>query len=128
MTRVRSPALCQTLPSFARDISLILAYICYSFATFSGMQGAAMQFLVVKDYAELAALLHKGSSAASFAAGCAGTAPDARAALTTTRYAAIVPDLGLLDEDGLVLRRELRARTDASPVLGLTQKKSGPSR
>jgi DNA-binding response OmpR family regulator len=84
------------------------------------MQGAAMRLLVVEDNAELATLLAKGLSAAGFAADCVGTAQDARDALATTRYAAIVLDLGLPDEDGLVLLRELRVRTDATPVLVLT--------
>ena len=40
--------------------------------------------------------------------------------LATTNYAAVVLDLGLPDEDGLVLLREVRHRGDATPILVLT--------
>jgi two-component system response regulator TctD len=79
-----------------------------------------MRLLVVEDNDELAQLVTKGLAAAGFAADVVATAADARAALATTRYAAVVLDLGLPDEDGLSVLRALRARADGTPVLVLT--------
>lgn len=79
-----------------------------------------MRLLVVEDNRELAELLTKGLGAAGLAADVVTTAQDARDALATMRYAAIVLDLGLPDEDGLGVLRELRARHDTTPVLVLT--------
>lgn len=79
-----------------------------------------MRLLVVEDNEELAELLTKGLGAAGFAADVVANAQDARAVLATTRYAAIVLDLGLPDEDGLGVLRALRGRQDATPVLVLT--------
>src|SRR6266849_7070557 len=47
-------------------------------------------------------------------------AAEARTVLTTTRYAALVLDLGLPDGDGLAILREIRERKDPIPVLVLT--------
>lgn len=79
-----------------------------------------MRLLVVEDNADLAELLSKGLDGAGFASDVVATAADARAALATTRFAALVLDLGLPDDDGLAVLRELRARKDATPVLVLT--------
>jgi len=49
-----------------------------------------------------------------------GTVADALHVLATMKYAAIVLDLGLPDEDGLSLLREIRHRHDTTPVLVLT--------
>src|SRR5205807_8322362 len=48
------------------------------------------------------------------------TVGDALHVLATMKYAAIVLDLGLPDEDGLTLLREIRRKGDATPVLVLT--------
>jgi DNA-binding response OmpR family regulator len=79
-----------------------------------------MRLLVVEDNEELAGLLRTGLEAAGFAADLVANAGDARAVIASTRYAAVVLDLGLPDEDGLTVLRELRAREDATPVLVLT--------
>jgi DNA-binding response OmpR family regulator len=79
-----------------------------------------MRLLLVEDNEELATLVGKGLDAAGFASDVVATAADARAVLATTRYAAVVLDLGLPDEDGLAVLGELRARADATPVLVLT--------
>jgi DNA-binding response OmpR family regulator len=76
--------------------------------------------LVVEDNDELARLIAGGLADAGFPADRMGTAADARQALTSTRYAAIVLDLGLPDADGLTLLREVRLRHDPVPVLVLT--------
>jgi DNA-binding response OmpR family regulator len=79
-----------------------------------------MRLLVVEDNLELAELLRKGLAAAGLVADVVNAAADAGTALATTRFAAIVLDLGLPDGDGLSLLRELRERKDATPVLVLT--------
>lgn len=79
-----------------------------------------MRLLVVEDNNELSQLLLKGLAAAGFAADAVTTAGEARAAVATTRYAAVVLDLGLPDGDGLAVLRDLRERKDATPVLVLT--------
>ena len=80
----------------------------------------AMRLLLVEDNKELAALVAKGLDGAGFASDVVATAADARAVLATTRYAAVVLDLGLPDDDGLAVLGDLRARADATPVLVLT--------
>jgi DNA-binding response OmpR family regulator len=79
-----------------------------------------MRLLVVEDNEALAELLTKGFNTAGFATDVVTSARDAREGLAMTRYAAIVLDLGLPDEDGLAVLRDLRARQDATPVLVLT--------
>jgi two-component system response regulator TctD len=58
--------------------------------------------------------------AESFAVDQAGTAEEANEALASTRYAAVVLDLGLPDKDGSTVLREMRARRNSTPVLLLT--------
>jgi len=79
-----------------------------------------MRLLVVEDNEQLAQLLSKGLRAAGYEADLLTTAGEARAALTTARYAALILDLGLPDEDGLTVLREIRHRKDPIPVLVLT--------
>jgi DNA-binding response OmpR family regulator len=79
-----------------------------------------MRLLVVEDNQALAELLAKGLNSAGFATDIVASARDARQVLAMTRYAAVVLDLGLPDEDGLMVLRELRSQEDATPVLVLT--------
>lgn len=79
-----------------------------------------MRLLVVEDNVQLGQFLAKGLSASGFAVDSIETATDAREALATSRYAAIILDLGLPDDDGLSVLRELRRRKDSTPVLVLT--------
>ena len=79
-----------------------------------------MRLLLVEDNDELAQLLTQGLRAEGYDIDLLTTAAEARAAVTTTRYAALVLDLGLPDEDGLAVLRELRQRKDPLPVLVLT--------
>ena len=79
-----------------------------------------MRVLLVEDNSELVALLRKGLGQAGLAADTVGTVADALHVLSTIRYVAIVLDLGLPDEDGLTLLRDLRRRGDSTPVLVLT--------
>jgi two-component system response regulator TctD len=79
-----------------------------------------MRLLVVEDNDELAQLLAKGLQSAGFDVDLLGTAGEAQSVLTTTRYAALILDLGLPDGDGLSILRELRHRNDPIPILVLT--------
>ena len=79
-----------------------------------------MRLAVVEDNPELAQLLTQGLKAERYDTDLFTTAADARAALSTTRYAALILDLGLPDGDGLAILREIRQRSDPLPVLVLT--------
>jgi DNA-binding response OmpR family regulator len=79
-----------------------------------------MRLLVVEDNEQLAQLLAKGLGDAGYAADVAATASEARSVLTMTRYAALILDLGLPDDDGLAILREVRDRKNPIPVLVLT--------
>src|ERR1700726_2506164 len=79
-----------------------------------------MRLLVVEDNAQLSQLLAKGLQMAGYETDILATAAEARTALLTTSYAALILDLGLPDGDGLSILRELRHRKDPIPVLVLT--------
>ena len=79
-----------------------------------------MRVLLVEDSTELVSLLKKGLSRGGIEADSVGTAGDASHAIAAMTYAAVVLDLGLPDEDGISLLRDLRRRGDATPVLVLT--------
>jgi DNA-binding response OmpR family regulator len=79
-----------------------------------------MRLLLVEDNPRLAALTRKQLQEAGFAVDAVGELGDAEAALATTRFDAVILDLGLPDGDGGALLKQLRARRDATPVLVLT--------
>jgi DNA-binding response OmpR family regulator len=79
-----------------------------------------MRILVIEDNDDLAQLLAKGLQSSGFEVDLLGSAIVGREALATTRYAALILDLGLPDGDGLSILRELRHRKDPIPVLVLT--------
>ncbi len=79
-----------------------------------------MRVLIVEDNSELVALVTKGLAQSGLAADSVGTVGDATHVLATMHYAAIVLDLGLPDDDGINLLRDLRRRGDSTPVLVLT--------
>lgn len=79
-----------------------------------------MRLLIVEDNNDLAELLSARLESAGFAADRAATAGDARILTETRAYAAIILDLGLPDDDGLTVLRDLRGRLNATPVLILT--------
>jgi DNA-binding response OmpR family regulator len=83
-----------------------------------------MRLLLVEDNARLSALLTKGLGGAGFETDVVPTASDAYEAAMGTGYSAIVLDLGLPDDDGLNVLRELRRREIATPVLILTARSS----
>jgi two-component system response regulator TctD len=79
-----------------------------------------MRVLLVEDNDELVSLLVKGLARSGFSADAVANAGDAAHSLAAMRYAAIVLDLGLPDEDGLSLLRSIRGRGDSTPFLVLT--------
>jgi two-component system response regulator TctD len=79
-----------------------------------------MRVLIVEDNAELVSLVVKGLAQSGLAADSVGTVADALHVISTMKYAAIVLDLGLPDDDGLALLRDMRRRGDSTPVLVLT--------
>jgi DNA-binding response OmpR family regulator len=79
-----------------------------------------MRLLVIEDNTKLAELLEKGLRRAGYDTDLLTTAAEASAAISTTRYAAAILDLGLPDEDGLSVLRDIRHRGDPLPVLVLT--------
>ena len=76
--------------------------------------------LLVEDNPELVSLLVKGLGQGGLSADSVGTVGDALHVLSTMKYAAVVLDLGLPDDDGLALLRDMRRKADATPVLVLT--------
>jgi DNA-binding response OmpR family regulator len=79
-----------------------------------------MRLAVVEDNPELARLLAQGLEAEGYETDLMSTVAEARAALATTRYAALILDLGLPDGDGLSILREIRQSKDPLPILVLT--------
>jgi DNA-binding response OmpR family regulator len=79
-----------------------------------------MRLAVVEDNPELAQLLTRGLKAEGYETDLMTTVAEARAAVSTTRYAALILDLGLPDGDGLSILREIRQGKDPLPVLVLT--------
>src|SRR5262245_31635204 len=79
-----------------------------------------MRVLLGEDNQELVSLLTKGLAQGGLSADSVGTVADAMHVLVTMKYAAIVLDLGLPDDDGLTLLRDMRRKGDSTPVLVLT--------
>lgn len=79
-----------------------------------------MRVLLVEDNDELVSLLVKGLARSGFSADAVASADDAAHSLAAMRYAAIILDLGLPDQDGLSLLRSIRGRGDSTPILVLT--------
>jgi DNA-binding response OmpR family regulator len=79
-----------------------------------------MRLLLVEDNERLLGLTRSALARAGYDADGVTTAGDADAALREIAYSAIVLDLGLPDQDGLVLLRRLRATGNTTPILILT--------
>src|SRR3954466_14307830 len=80
----------------------------------------AMRLLIVEDNAELSRLVAGGLSAAGYESDIVGSVAEAREAVSSVSYAAMILDLGLPDGDGLSVLRELRRQMEPLPVLVLT--------
>lgn len=79
-----------------------------------------MRVLLVEDDAILGDGIKSGLCQAGFGVDWAHTCDEGRLAATTNSYEALVLDLGLPDESGLNLLRELRTSNNPVPVLILT--------
>lgn len=79
-----------------------------------------MRLLIVEDNVELSRLLASGLMAAGYESDIVNSVAEARDALRSVSYAAMILDLGLPDGDGLSVLSELRRRSDPLPVLVLT--------
>lgn len=79
-----------------------------------------MRVLVVEDEVELADLVAAALRKAGLAVDTVGRLDDARVAVATVEYDAVILDLGLPDGDGTALLEDLRRRDDPAPVLILT--------
>lgn len=79
-----------------------------------------MRLLLAEDNAELSELLVKAFQGAGYDADVVATVSEARAALLTTYYIALVLDLCLPDGDALSMVQEIRTRNIALPILILT--------
>lgn len=79
-----------------------------------------MRLLIVEDNVELSKLLSQGLGRAGYEVDAVSSAADARDALSGIRYAAMILDLGLPDEDGLAVLTALRRGSDPLPVIVLT--------
>jgi len=79
-----------------------------------------MRLLVVEDDPDLLRLLKLGLTKAGFAVDCGANLSDARTALRSQRYRAVVVDLSLSNGDGASLAGELRDGDDRVPVVALT--------
>jgi DNA-binding response OmpR family regulator len=79
-----------------------------------------MRLLIAEDNIELARLLANGLTAAGYETDIVGGVDEARDAVRSVSYAAMILDLGLPDGDGLSVLLELRRRMDPLPVLVLT--------
>ena len=87
-----------------------------------------MRLLVIEDNEELGRLLANGLQSAGFQADLLTNVADAKTVLGTTRYAALILDLGLPDGDGLSIVHDLRHRRDPIPILILTARGGVPDR
>lgn len=79
-----------------------------------------MRILIVEDEDRLRELVCRSLERVGFVADPVGTVDEARAAIATASYDAIILDLGLPDEDGLALLRDLRGRRNMTPTMILT--------
>ena len=79
-----------------------------------------MHILLVEDDPLIASGICAGLAAQGMTVDTAGTTAHAESMLGTTGFDVMILDLGLPDEDGLLLLRRLRARKMSIPVLVLT--------
>lgn len=87
-----------------------------------------MRLIVVEDHGELAGLIGRHVRRAGFCCDLVATGGDALHALAAVCYDAMILDLGLPDRDGLSVLRELRGRSDQTPILILSARDEVESR
>lgn len=79
-----------------------------------------MRILVVEDEKKTASFIRKALQAEGFAVDVCRTGDDALAAASTTSFDGIVLDIMLPGRDGLSVLRQLRERSNTTPVLLLS--------
>jgi len=79
-----------------------------------------MKFLVVEDNFRLADLIADSLKQVGHTVDSAATADEARHYLAMSPYDLVILDLGLPDEDGSILLREMRERRQGPPILVAT--------
>ena len=79
-----------------------------------------MRILIVEDNSTYGHLVAQRLAQAGFDSDEVTSASAARRALLSVRYAAILLDLGLPDEDGIVLLRQIRSAGHTMPVMIVT--------
>ena len=79
-----------------------------------------MRLLLVEDNVSLAQLIAKGLAKEGFEIDTAGTLAQASEVVAAGSFSAVILDLGLPDGDGMTLLRDMRAKSDSTPVLVLT--------
>jgi len=83
-------------------------------------QGETMRLLVIEDNPKMASLIKKGLTEQGYAVDVAYTGHDGEFMAAGEAYDAVVLDLMLPDEDGLIVCRNLRRRGVHTPILMLT--------
>jgi len=83
-------------------------------------QDEAMRLLVIEDNPKMAALIKKGLAEQGYAVDVAHSGHDGEFMATGEAYDAVILDLMLPDQDGLIVCRNLRRRGVHTPVLMLT--------
>ena len=83
-------------------------------------QGEAMRLLVIEDNPRMAALIKKGLGEQGYAVDVAHSGHDGEFMAAGEAYDAVVLDLMLPDQDGLIVCRNLRRRGIHTPILMLT--------
>lgn len=79
-----------------------------------------MRLLLVEDNRQLTEFLQSSLAQAGFSVSPVETAAEAKATLASTRFDALVVDLGLPDENGITIIEKLRSKGDDTPALILT--------
>ena len=79
-----------------------------------------MRLLLVDDNERLSRLIGASLAKAGFETDVVAMAAEAAAAVESVVYSAVILDLGLPDQDGLILLKRLRASGNALPILILT--------
>jgi len=79
-----------------------------------------MRLLVIEDNPKMAALLQKGFTEQGYAVDVAHSGHDGESLAADENYDAIILDLMLPDQDGLIVCRNLRRRRVKTPILMLT--------
>jgi DNA-binding response OmpR family regulator len=81
-----------------------------------------MRVKLIEDHSELAALIKKGLEARDFRVDISATGENGLEALEALNFDAVILDLGLPDQDGLVVLQSLRRKHPSIPVLILTSR------